>query len=393
MTFRVVLSIVTLVATSQMAATTPRVATGGPAGRVTLARVPDDGIQPQIAQDRSGQMHLIYFKGDAAHGDLFYTRFDPKNVRFALPLRVNEPGTAAAMGTVRGGHLAIGRNGRVHVAWAGSDRAKPQGPDYFKPMLYTRLNDDGEAFETPRNLVATFGNGLDGGSIAADHSGNVFVVWHAGGPGKMGEAERRVWLAQSGDDGRTFERERAVSREETGVCGCCGLGATADEGGNLYVLYRSATEVVHRDMFLLTLRAGGPAVSSDKIQEWNTGACQMSTSAFALDKTGVVGAWETTGQVQMVRIDRETGRRSPFVAPALSGDANRKHPAVAVNAAGETLLVWTEGTGWQRGGSVAWEIFDRQGRSTGETGRVPGVPAWGLAAAYARPDGGFTILY
>jgi hypothetical protein len=259
-------------------------------------------------------------------------------------------------------------------------------------MLYTRLNDNGEAFETPRNLVATFGNGLDGGSIAADHSGNVFVIWHAGGPGKLGEAERRVWLAQSRDDGRTFERERAISPQETGVCGCCGLGAMADGGGNLYVLYRSATEVVHRDMFLLTLRAGGPAASSDKIQEWNTGACQMSTSAFALDKTGVVGAWETTGQVQMVRIDRETGRRSPFVAPAPT-EANRKHPAVAVNAAGETLLVWTEGTGWQRGGSVAWEIFDRQGRSTGETGRVPGVPVWGLAAAYARPDGGFTILY
>ena len=176
MTLRVVLSIATLSATTQIAATTPRTTGGRPADRVTLTRVPDDGIQPQVAQDRSGQVHLIYFKGDAAHGDLFYTRFDPKNPRYAAPLRVNEPGTALATGTVRGGHLAIGRNGRVHVAWAGSDRAKPQGPEYLKPMLYTRLNDSGEAFEAPRNLVAKFGNGLDGGSIAADQTGDVFVV-------------------------------------------------------------------------------------------------------------------------------------------------------------------------------------------------------------------------
>src|SRR5262245_35164287 len=130
MTLRVALSIATLAATTQIAATTPRVAAGRAADRVTLARVPDAGIQPQVAQDRSGQMHLIYFKGDAAHGDLFYTRFDAKNARFAPPLRVNELGTALATGTVRGGHLAIGRNGRVHVAWAGSDRAQPQGPEY-----------------------------------------------------------------------------------------------------------------------------------------------------------------------------------------------------------------------------------------------------------------------
>ena len=31
----------------------------------------------------------------------------------------------------------------------------------------------------------------------------------------------------------------------------------------------------------------------------------------------------------------------------------RKHPVVAGNARGETILAWTEGVGWNRGGSVA----------------------------------------
>jgi hypothetical protein len=36
-------------------------------------------------------------------------------------LRVNsQQGSAIAAGAIRGAHLAVGRNGRVHVAWNGS---------------------------------------------------------------------------------------------------------------------------------------------------------------------------------------------------------------------------------------------------------------------------------
>ena len=45
---------------------------------------------------------------------------------------------------------------------------------------------------------------LDGGSsIAADNAGHIYVAWH-GASDKADDAEtsRRVWLAQSGDDGK-----------------------------------------------------------------------------------------------------------------------------------------------------------------------------------------------
>ena len=77
----------------------------------------------------------------------------------------------------------------------------------------------------------------------------------------------------------------------------------------------------------------------------------------------------------------------------MSRGSPRKHPTVAANARGETLLVWTEGMGWERGGSLAWQVFDRDGRPTAEKGRIPGVPVWSLVAAFARPDGGFTVIY
>ena len=53
----------------------------------------------------------------------------------------------------------------------------------------------------------------------------------------------------------------------------------------------------------------------------------------------------------------------------------------------------TEGMDWNRGGSLAWQVFDKQGKLTGERGSARGVPVWSLIAVFARPDGGFTILY
>src|SRR5881296_3300863 len=71
--------------------------------RVTLMRTPDGGIQPQVAADRKGALHLIYFKGDPAAGDVFYVRRDPGKRSFSKPLRVNSvSGSVVAIGSVRG---------------------------------------------------------------------------------------------------------------------------------------------------------------------------------------------------------------------------------------------------------------------------------------------------
>jgi hypothetical protein len=57
-------------------------------------------------------------------------------------------------------------------------------------------------------------------------------------------------------------------------------------------------------------------------------------------------------------------------------------------------LVWTEGTGSNKGGALAWRVFDAAGRPTAERDRAEGgIRVWSLATVYARPDGGFTIVH
>src|ERR1700694_323838 len=130
--------------------------------KVTLMRVPASGIQPQVAIDPKGVVHLLYYKGDPGRGDLYYVRSRDDGATWSAPLRVNsDPGSAIAAGNIRGGHIAIGKNGRVHVSWNGSHQTGPAGPPGREPILYTRLNDDGTAFEPERNLTQV-AYGLDG---------------------------------------------------------------------------------------------------------------------------------------------------------------------------------------------------------------------------------------
>jgi hypothetical protein len=361
--------------------------------KVTLLRVPDKGIQPQVAVDSKGIVHLIYFKGDPAGGDVFYVR-SADGVKFSAPLRVNsQPGSVIAIGNIRGAHLALGKNDRVHVAWMGAHKAQPRAPGEATPMLYTRLNDAGTAFEQQRNVIQS-AVGLDGGgSLAADKSGNVYVVWHAPKPGMKGEGNRCVWVATSTDEGKTFAAEKIAFAEPTGACGCCGMRAFADGKGTLCILYRSAAETVHRDMYLLVAgNKHGANFQGFNLQKWNTNTCPMSSAAFFEGPEGVLAAWETEGQVSFARLDPATGKPGPFTA-APGKTRGRKHPVVTANGKGETLFAWTEGMDWNRGGAVAWQLYDRTGAPTAEHGRADGVPTWSLAAVFVRPDGRFTIVY
>lgn len=369
---------------------------GGSAARlppppVDLIRVPAGGIQPEI-EVSEGIVHLLYFSGEAEHGDLNYVRSRDYGRTFSKPIRVNStPGSAIAAGAIRGAQLAVGRNGRVHVAWNGSSVAQPEGAGKESPMLYARLNDAGTAFEPERNLISSAWGLNGGGTLAADRQGDVYVFWHAPPPGlTANEENRRVWMAKSSDDGKTFARETIAFDSPTGVCGCCGMHAFAGLDGVVHVLFRAAYQTVHRDMYLLTSRDRGRKFTGAKVSEWNIGACVMSSEAFAQTKDATLAAWETEKQVYFGKVTADTVPQ-PIGAPG-KGE-NRKYPALAMNARGETLFAWTEGTAWKKGGSLAWELYDQDLKPLGAVGKASDVPVWSFPAAFARPDGSFVVVY
>ncbi len=363
--------------------------------QVTVLATPNGGIEPQAVVAKDGAVHLLYFTGDPAKGELYWVRGAPDRkdpAVFSTPLRVNDvSGTAAATGTIRGGQMALGKNGRVHVAWNGSGRAGAAG------MMYSRLDDTGAAFEPARDLMQVTTDLDGGGTVAADDAGNVWVAWH--GTRKTGdhdEAHRQVWIARSTDDGKSFTKEAPAWTRATGACSCCAMRAFAGDG-TLWLVYRAATSTVNRDLWLLASRDGGKSFDGALLDQWKLPQCPMSAIAFAPREDGIVAAWEAEERVRFAAIDagsthaRETAGASG--APSATKAPAEKYPSVAVDAAGNVLVAWAEGAGWQKGGDLVWQVFDAAGKPTDAKGRVAnGVATWSFPAAVAV-DGGFLLYH
>jgi hypothetical protein len=366
---------------------------------VRTLRVPNHGVQPQLALERDGAtLHLIYLTGDAQASDIQYLRVPTAGmVSFAdrAAVRVNaHPGSALAIGTIRGAHLSLGRNGVAHVAWMGSGKSEPRAPGRHAPMLYTRSRPDG-TFEPERNLITKF-VGLDGGgTVAADEQGNVYVAWHAPNTVKGDEASRRVFVARSTDDGATFGPEEPIVDEPLGACGCCGMELLAPPGGTVVGLFRTATRQIHRDTRAFLFQGSFDRHWAATLEPSETGTCQMSTYALAQGSARhqFVAAWETLGRIRFGAysyrgVTTDGGHDVP------GAERNSKHPALAIDKAGNVLVAWAVGTGWQKGGSVAWQVFDRELKPIpAARGTADGLPAWSRPAAFASPAGGFVVVY
>ena len=338
---------------------------------VRVELVPEKGVQPQAAVDLAGTAHLLYLTGAPGASDVHYVSRARGAREWSAPIVVNsEPGSAIAMGTIRGAQMTLGKDGTVHFVWNGAGVAGTKPPR--SPLWYSRIV-AGTGKSEPQRDLFDGGFGLDGGaSVAADSKGAVFVVWH--GPGaETGETSRVVRVRKSADGGVTFALPVIATAEKAGVCACCSLRAGVGTDGTIYTIYRAAHSVGQRDMTLLSSRDGGATFRSEMISPWAGNTCPMSSAALSTGRM----AWETDGKIFTSTIGGATVELG-----------KGKHPSLATNARGETLAVWTTGTGWARGGALEWTILGSDGKS----GKAGNVAAWSFATAFAEPSGDFVIL-
>ena len=170
------------------------------------------------------------------------------------------------------------------------------------------------------------------------------------------------------------------------------MRAFSDERGTLYVFYCAAVQTLLRDMTLLLSTDRGSKFRSVDVGPWELNACPVSTADLSDGGQQVLAAWEKAGEVYFNEINPSSFKLSPSIAAPGDG-TNRKHPAVAASVNGQMVLVWTEGTGRAKGGSLAWQLFDSGGKAAGAEGNAPGIPVWGLPSTLADRQGNFTIVY
>lgn len=363
-----------------------------PADYVRYARVPEGGTLPRLVRGAEG-LALIYFTGEASAGDLHLTRSSDEAKTFTPSQRLNPiPGTVSASDGIHTGAIDLGPDGRAHMAWI-SNEEKPR-------LFYTRDTVEGALGEildlgTPRGLC---GNA----AVAVDAESRVYLFYAAKALDQGGddEAKSRIWFRRS-SDGVEFTAPVTVDRDVDGVSDRSMLAAHVDaEKGTVFALYRQGFRLrpdkpgMARGMRLLSSVDHGETFDPSPVDNHKQQRDPASRAELSQEKSTTLACWAGSGSVFWSLIRRNLNQANLPVEPKPGPDVLCSQPSAAANDS-EILMAWIERP---KGDSsaparLAWRVWLHEGRSTQGTGMCPDPLGDSVPAAFARREGGFTILF
>jgi len=384
--------------------------------KVTLVRVPDGGMQPSVAVDRSGTVHLVSLVGkDMDACDIHYRTRGKDATEFGPAVRVNsQENSATGKGAMGGPRIALGKDGTAHVVWIGSDVAEPRAkldpkprPRMLKdgaPLLYSKVHEGSATAQ--RNLLTSALIVDAGPAILATPQGRVLVFANADQdlPMRNMEATRRIFLMESTDNGDTFSAERIAQPTNNGATAQVPPVATFDSKGRLQLIYRAAGGNAVRSVCRIVSRDDGHTWQGGDVEVWRARAIPTSGLAIGVRGEALLGAWMTKEMnIAVGTLGRpDQLANGVFAMPRDVGpDGPRRDPVMLVNPAGFTLVAWTtvtfpaDGAGSQEPKpSLNWQTFDAEGKLIkGASGTASDLPNGTRAAGWVDDDGSFRLIY
>lgn len=342
---------------------------GSTAGEARVKTVRVAGVS-KVVKARTGADGTIHLLFDADDGPGYVVSKDAGKT-FSAPLGIMDAASKKPGLVFHGEDLAIGKDGRVHVAMA-NNAWKLKLPQDERGFFYASLAPGAKAFGPTRNLNRKPSEGF---SLAADAQGNVTAFFLSG----------KLYSMVSHDNGQTFG-SYTEPNPAWNPCNCCTTAAAYGADGKLALLYREETND-ERDMFVGLLGGGGKAgPTRARVSEtrWKLSACPMTYFAISGAGDGFVAAWPTKTQVYFTRLDK-TGKAWPAGEIKTPGTSGMRNGLVALSAGdGATLIAW------KNKDVLGWQLYDTKGQPTGEPGSAtsPGSGAAGVVLS----DGSFILF-
>lgn len=253
-----------------------------PESGVTL--VSTFGKQPAIAVDRNNTVKVAFGQGV----EIFYTSSLAEGQSFAKPQRVGAQ-PKLALGMTRGPQITTTRDYTVIAA-----------ADHTGRILVYRLKNKETQWSKPVNLLETDTTAKEGFVVLATGKGNtVYAAWLD----LRLKGHNNIFSASSPDGGKTWTRATLVYAAPEGkVCPCCRPSISADQEGNVYIMFRNELNGA-RDMYLAHSKDGGKSFSQAQkmgMDTWKLKACPMDGGGIALDAGGkVVTTWRRESSIYM----------------------------------------------------------------------------------------------
>ena len=266
----------------------------------------------------------------------------------AKPVRVN-PAPLGVESLHHSPLLAVGPGGEVYLSWS-SDRPKPDGVLFASDLRLSRSLDGGKTWEGHLRVNEDRPTSHSFEGMAVTPEGTVVMAWI---DSREGPERAATWVARVLDRGT---RPAPSIKLDGDTCVCCRVGVRGGPGDTVAVLWRKVFPGDIRDMVLGLSRDGGksfetPARVAD--DGWKITACPHRGGQVAMDGNGkVYAAWYTEGKQGVPRMLLATsadGRR--FGAPLRINPSTATIPdqiRLAVNAAGQVVVVWEDATAVRR---------------------------------------------
>jgi hypothetical protein len=369
-------------------------------------RVTPEGVnaaEPSVAAAADGSVYVAWVAhGSGKEADVFVARFDAAGKRAGEPVRVNPRAGEATAWRGDPPGVAVAADGSVYVVWTARAGTTPHATTLF----LSTSRDRGKSFAAPVKVNDDARECVHGmHSLAVGRDGRVLVAWldernagahasmqHDGGASKPGaqtdsmkagsghgEQNRELYFAASTDGGRSFSKNRLVASE---ACPCCKTALAASADGRVYVGWRQVLPGDFRHIAVAASSDGGasfaaPTVVSD--DRWELQGCPVSGPALAAGERGSLRVlWFTAGEAGRPGLyDAESSDGGRTFAPRrVVREGNlRGTPVLLRDGKGELLTVF-EGAN-ESGAGAIW-------RAKSDGADASPVTAGASAAAAAR---------
>lgn len=337
------------------------------AKRVNAIRVAGGAKVVKAQIDRGGTIHLLLDSEDGPR----YVKSTDGGVNFSAPMKIVDAASEKPGLRFQGEDLAIGKDGRVHVAMS-NNAWKLKLPQEEWGFYYSSLAPGAKVFSPGRNINRKPSEGF---SIAAGERGNVSASFLSG----------KLFTMVSHDNGETFT-PYAEPNPEWNPCDCCTTASAYGADGKLAVLYREETND-DRDMYIVLLdqlSESKPSRVRVSGTPWKLAGCPMTYFAITRTDSGYVTAWPTKGQVYFARLDKN-GTVLPPGEIKTPGTSGMRNGLLALSARdGATLIAWKDKD------VLGWQLYDSKAQPLGEPDSAPSLG--GGAAGIVLANGNFLLF-
>lgn len=231
------------------------------------------GKQPTVTVDKANTIKVVFGQEE----EVFYTYSKDEGKTFIKPQRIAKQ-LKLALGMTRGPQITTTKDFTVIAAAAHTG----------KIMAY-RLKNNTTKWSEPVNILNGDTTAQEGFvAIAPGKENTIYAVWLDMRLNK----KNNIFSATSADGGKTWSKSNLVYKSPTGsVCPCCRPSITADQQGNVYVMFRNEVNGA-RDMYIAHSKDGGKSFRPAQklgLGTWKLKACPMDGGAVAMNTKGKVG--------------------------------------------------------------------------------------------------------